>query len=287
MAHILSVQSHVAYGYVGNRAAVFPLERLGHEVTVINTVQFSNHPGYGHFSGDIMRLEHINSIFQGLETAQVFPHFDAVLTGYIGTADLGATVMHWLKRIKAANPQVIYCCDPVMGDVDRGLFVQKELPLFFKEEALKNAQILTPNPFELEVLTGIPIKHLDDARRACHILHTQGVPQVLLTSLVREDAPATHIEMLLSTAQAQYLIATAKLHSALPINGSGDATAALFLGYYLESASLEKSLEKTTASIFALIKATVQKQRRELDLIGSQAAWVTPELQFKCQMLTP
>lgn len=280
MANILSIQSHVAYGYVGNRAAVFPLQRLGHEVTAVNTVQFSNHTGYGEWTGDIMPLAHIDAIFAGLEKRQVLQNLDAILTGYLGAAELGEIVLHWLSKIKVGNPQIIYCCDPVMGDVGRGIFVQEDVPAFFKKQALHSAMIMTPNQFELQLLTGIEINTLPDARTACRLLHQQGVEIILLTSLARLDGNPAQIEMLLSTKQESFLIATPKLALPIPINGAGDATTALFLGHYLDTKDLKQSLEKTTASIYALFESTYTQRRRELDLIGSQNKWVNPPDRF-------
>lgn len=280
MSQILSMQSHVAYGYVGNRAAVFPLQRLGHEVTVINTVQFSNHTGYGSWTGDIMSIEHINKIFEGLEQRGVFKETDAVLTGYLGDAALGEILIKWLDHIKQQNPKVIYCCDPVMGDVGRGIFVKPGVPEFFKNQAVKHATILTPNQFELELLTNIPINTLEDAKRACNILHDQGAKIILVTSLTRSDADSETIEMLVHTKDEAYLIATPRLPLPIPANGSGDTTAALFLARYLETKDLKQSLELTANSIFAVFKATFDAKRRELNLIAAQDELANPSMRF-------
>lgn len=285
MSHILSMQSHVAYGYVGNRAAVFPLQRLGHEVTVVNTVQFSNHTGHGSWTGDIMSLEHINNIFTGLNERNIFKDIDAVLTGYLGDAALGEILIHWLKIIKTQNPKVIYCCDPVMGDVGRGIFVKPGVPEFFKHQAVLYAQILTPNQFELELLTDTPIKKLADAKAACMLLHEQGTQIILVTSLSREDADPATIEMLLHTPNEAYLIATPRLTLPTPVNGSGDATAALFLARYLETHNLPKSLELTAASIFEIFKTTLALHRRELALIQTQEQLIHPKLMFHAEKI--
>lgn len=285
MANILSMQSHVTYGYVGNRAAVFPLQRLGHEVIAINTVQFSNHTGYGEWTGDIMPLDHIERIFEGLNHRHALDHLDAVLTGYLGTAELGETLLKWLALIKQHNRDVIYCCDPVMGDVGRGIFVREGVPEFFKELAIHAATIMTPNQFELQLLTGIEINTLKDALHACKLLHEKGVKIILLTSLMRLDGNPENIEMLLSSSEGNYLIATPHLQMPMPINGSGDATTAIFLGHYLINHDLKLSLEKTAASIYALFESTLQQRQRELDLIGSQEKWIHPGQSFKAKQL--
>ncbi len=285
MAHILSMQSHVVYGYVGNRAAVFPLQRLGHEVLALNTVQFSNHTGYGEWTGDILSLDHINRIFEGLEKRGALTHLDAVLTGYMGTMELGQTLIHWLQLMQKHHPDLIYCCDPVMGDVGRGIFVKENLPAFFQEIAVHAATMMTPNQFELELLSGIKIHSLQDAKEACQILHQKGVKIVLVTSLILQDTQEDEIGLLLSSKTESYVVYTPRLNMPMPVNGSGDATTAFFLAYYLESRNLRQALEKTTASIFALFQGTLQNQRRELDLIGSQEAWVHPTRHFQAKVL--
>jgi pyridoxine kinase len=280
MAHILSLQSHVAYGYVGNRAAVFPLERLGHEVTVINTVQFSNHTGYGDWSGDIMSLEHITNIFSGLAKRGVLTSIDAVLTGYLGDSTLGTTLLHWLAIIREQNPKLIYCCDPVIGDVGRGIFVRPGVPEFFKTTAINHATILTPNQFELAYLTDMTINTLDDAKRACAMLHQRGVKYVLVTSLMRSDGNPNEIEMLLSTSAEAFLVATPQLAMPINPNGAGDMTAAIFLAKLLETHAPDHSLKHTMAAVYAVFLKTRALNRRELAIIQAQDSLVAPAEYF-------
>lgn len=279
MANILSMQSHVAYGYVGNKAAVFPMQRLGHDVITINTVQFSNHTGYGSWTGDIMSIEHIDNIFKGLDERNVLDNLDAVVTGYLGDKTLGEVLLKWLDKIKAKNPNLIYCCDPVIGDVGRGVFVRPGVPEFFRNQALAYASILTPNQFELTYLTGIEIKTLDDALNACQILHNKGVQTVLVTSLTRLD-DADSIEMLVSNESGNYLIATPQLNMTIAPNGSGDMTAAVFTAKYLETRDLKQSLEHTAATIYAVFLKTQHLKQRELAIIQAQNEIVNPSIKF-------
>lgn len=279
MANILSMQSHVAYGYVGNKAAVFPMQRLGHDVITINTVQFSNHTGYGSWTGDIMSIEHIDNIFKGLDERNVLDNLDAVVTGYLGDKTLGEVLLKWLDKIKAKNPNLIYCCDPVIGDVGRGIFVRPGVPEFFQNQALAYASILTPNQFELTYLTGVEIKTLDDALNACQILHKKGVQTVLVTSLTRLD-DADSIEMLVSNDSGNYLIATPQLNMPIAPNGSGDMTAAVFTAKYLETHDLKQSLEHTAATIYAVFLKTQHLKQRELAIIQAQNEIVNPSIKF-------
>jgi pyridoxine kinase len=284
---VLSIQSHVAYGYVGNRAAVLPLQAMGHEIITVNTVQLSNHTGYGDFKGDFFSEEHISSVLQGVEDRGVFPQIDAVLTGYLGNPDLGDLVLSTIEKIKTCSEKdVLYICDPVMGDVGRGFFVKDELPPFFKEKAAQKSDILTPNQFELEFLAGQDIKDVDDALNACKTMHDKGVKQVLLTSLEVSTTPQGFIQMLLSTSHnGAYVITTPKLEFNIPLNGSGDTTAALFGGYILAGDCEKLALEKTAAAIYGVFEDTKKFDRRELALIQNLRKFSEPEIFFKAAQI--
>jgi pyridoxine kinase len=266
----------VAYGYVGNRAAVFPLQRMGFDVTAVNTVQFSNHTGYGAWRGEVFSREHIASVLQGIEERGGFADCGAVLSGYLGDADLGQTLLAQVARLNAARPDLMYCCDPVMGDVGRGFFVRPGIPEFFRDHALPRATIATPNQFELEYLTGINIASLGDALRACDALHARGPRFVLVTSLQHPATPHGRMEMLVSTANGQrFLASTELLAFDPPPNGAGDCTAALFCGHILKGASPADALARTAAGIHAVLEATKLAGTRELALIKAQDAFVS------------
>jgi len=280
MKKILSIQSHVAYGYVGNRAAVFPLQRLGHDVWAINTVQFSNHTGYGAWTGEVFEADHIGSIVDGIEQRGVLGDCDAVLSGYMGSPELGETILDAVARVRAANPQALFCCDPVMGDVGRGFFVRPGLPEFIRDRALPLADIITPNQFELEYLVELPIATLEDALTATALARQKGPKVVLVTSLVRTDAPSDHLEMLVDIDDGAWLISTPRLDIDPLPNGAGDAVAALFLAKLLETGSAAAALEHATAAIFAVFLATQAAGTRELALITSQDELVRPSRIF-------
>ena len=154
--NILSIQSSVAYGHVGNSAAVFPLQRMGFEVWPVNTVHFSNHTGYGAWRGPVLAAEDVAGVIRGVEDRGVLPSCDAVLSGYMGDASLGGVIVGAAGRVKELNPNALYCCDPVMGDEGRGFFVRPGIPEFVKEVAVPAADVITPNHFELEYLTKKP-----------------------------------------------------------------------------------------------------------------------------------
>ena len=152
--NILSIQSHVAYGHVGNAAATFPLQRIGVEVWPIHTVQFSNHTGYGAWTGRVFEAAMITELVRGIAERGVLGRCDGVLSGYMGSAETGAAILDAVAQVKAANPRARYCCDPVIGDIGRGIYVRPGIPEFMREHALPMADIVTPNQFELEHLVG-------------------------------------------------------------------------------------------------------------------------------------
>ncbi len=294
--NILSIQSHVAYGYVGNRAATFPLQRLGLEVWAINTVQFSNHTGYGAWTGAVFAPDQVGALLDGIAALGVLGECDAVLSGYLGDSATGQAVIEAARRVRAANPKALWCCDPVMGDVGRGFFVRPGIPEMFRDQVLRNADIVTPNQFELDYLAGAPTRTLEQAVAACRRLLAQGPRVVLVTSLHRapeiapEIAPETaegtadadpdQIEMLAVTAEGAWLVATPLLRFPVPPNGSGDAVAALFLAHYLRSGDAAAALGEAAAAIFAIMQATHRARRRELDLIGAQDEIARPVRRF-------
>ena len=254
MTAILSIQSSVAYGHVGNSAAVFPLQRLGIDVWPVLTVHFSNHTGYGSFRGPVLPADQIAEVLRGVEERGVLPGCDAVLSGYMGDVSLGHVVLDAVAKVKAANPQAVYCCDPVLGDVDRGFFVRPGLPEFMRDKAVPQADIITPNQFELEFLAGLgagvgddrAIATLDDALAAARKVQATGPKIVLVTSLIRRDAPDDVIEMLAVAPDGAWIVATPRLP--ISVNGSGDITAALFLAHWLRSGDPAVALGRTAGT---------------------------------------
>lgn len=279
MTAILSIQSSVAYGHVGNSAAVFPLQRLGIDVWPVLTVHFSNHTGYGSFRGPVLAADQIAEVLRGVEERGVLPSCDAVLSGYMGDVSLGALVLDAVAKVKAANPKAIYCCDPVLGDVDRGFFVRPGLPEFMADRAVPQADIITPNQFELEFLAGREVKTLADALAAARAVQATGPKIVLVTSLTRQDAPADVIEMLAVAPDGAWIVATPRLP--ISVNGSGDITAALFLAHYLRSGDPAVALGRTAGTVYAVMEETHRSGKREIQIVAAQDAIATPPERFE------
>ncbi len=272
--NILSIQSSVAYGHVGNSSAVFPLQRLGAEVWAIDTVQFSNHTGYGAWRGQVFEAALIDELIQGIAERGVLATCDAVLSGYMGDAAIGQAILDAALRVKSANPRALWCCDPVIGDVGRGIFVRPGIPEFFRDRALPMADVATPNQFELEWLTGRSIATLNDARSAAAALMALGPRTVLLTSLAVEDTPPDAVDMLVAEAGGFHRLRTPRL--SVNVNGAGDAIAALFLFHLLQGAGGAGALGAAASSIFGVLRATEAAGSREILTVAAQAEFVRP-----------
>jgi pyridoxine kinase len=279
----LSLQSHVAYGYVGNRAATFPLQRLGHEVWAVNTVEFSNHTGYGAWKGRTASAEQVADIVHGIEALGMFARCDALLTGYVGDAALGDVVLETVAKVRSANPRAVWCCDPVLGDIDTGIYVKPGIDAFFKDRALPLADLITPNHFELEHLTGRTVETLDEAVAAARSL-LDGPRLALITSF-RHKGHAEQIEMLAVTPEAAWRIVTPLIAFEIMPNGTGDAVAALFTAHWLESGDIASALASSASSIYAVLEATRAMGERELQLVAAQDRLVSPPRRFTAERL--
>ena len=276
---ILSIQSSVAYGHVGNSAAVFPLQRIGVEVWPVHTVHFSNHTGYGAWRGMVFSAETVAEVIQGIDERGVLHECDGVLSGYMGDASLGEVILDAFNRVKKANPSAVYCCDPVMGDVERGFFVRPGIPEFMRDRAVPAATIITPNQFELEYLADRAVTDLESALASVDQVMVCGPSVVLVTSLRRRDARGDQIEMLAVDSGGAFTIETPLLP--VNVNGAGDMTAALFFAQLRKSASIQIALELTTGAVFGVLEATVAAGAREIQLIKGQESIANPSRRFQ------
>ncbi|MCA3562875.1 MAG: pyridoxal kinase PdxY [Methylocystis sp.] len=277
--NILSIQSHVAYGHVGNASAVFPMQRLGCEVWPIHTVQFSNHTGYQEgWTGRVFDGAMIDEIVEGIARLGKLGECDGVLSGYMGSADIGQAILSAVGRVRSARPGAIYCCDPVIGDVGRGIFVRPGVPEFFRERAVPAADIITPNQFELNYLAGFETPTMAEVRRALAVVHALGPKVILATSVLTEATPADSIDLIASGDGGIWRLRTPLLK--LNVNGAGDAIAALFLVHWLRSGSLAESLSLAASSLFGVLQQTVAAGSRELLTIAAQEEFIRPSLRL-------
>jgi pyridoxine kinase len=275
---ILSIQSAVAYGHVGNSAAVFPLQRIGVEVLPVYTVNFSNHTGYGAWRGPLIDPVDVSAVITGVEERGVFGEIDAVLSGYQGGEGIGDVIVDAVGRVKSANPDALYACDPVMGNAKSGCFVAPAIPELLRERVVPVADIITPNQFELGYLTGTEPDTLASTLESVDAARAMGPRTVLVTSVERPDREPGTIEMLVADDAGAWIVQTPLLP--MKANGSGDVTAALFTAHYLRTRNAADALARTVSSVFDLLAATHEAGSRELLLVESQEAYAHPRLQF-------
>jgi len=283
MPSILSIQSHVVFGHVGNSAAVFPLQRIGCEVWPLHTVQFSNHTGYPDWRGKAFDAAMIDACVSGLGARGALESCGGVLSGYLGSSEVGAATLRAVQTVRARNASAVWCCDPVLGDVGRGLYVAPGVADFLRGDALSQATILTPNHFELDFLSGASSTTLDQARAAMQDLCRRGPRIVLATSLQLTDTPRDCIDMLVCEGDQFWRLRTPK--APISVNGAGDLLAALFLGHWLGSGSAAGALGKAASSVYGIIVATLEAGARELVLVSAQHEFVQPSHFFAAEKL--
>ncbi len=281
---VLSIQSWVAHGHAGNAAAVFPLQRLGLEVIAIHTVLFSNHTGYGDWGGRVFDAGLVAEVMEGVARRGVLAETDALLTGYLGDAAIGEAVLGAHARLKAANPRALWACDPVIGDVGRGVFVRPGIAEFFRDACVPAADIMTPNHFELDLLSGRESRTLDQAKEAAAALMARGPKRLLVTSLSVGDTPDDAVDIAAFGPGEAFRLRTPKL----PITGrgTGDVVSALFLAHTLAGLPLAECLARAVSSLHGILRATIAARREEagreeMALVAAQGELVSPTEIFK------
>lgn len=274
----LAISSHVVHGHVGNAALVFPLQRLGVEVLPLHTVVYSNHLGYPRYAGRAVPAGEIQAIVDCLADEGLLKGVNGVLSGFLGEAATAKAVERAVAAAKAAG-QAIYCCDPVMGD-DGKLYVSQAVAQAVKERLLPLADLLTPNRYELSVLTGQPVETRDQIRRAAESL-LASAKAVLVTSASTKETKAGEIDLMLVSAAGAFLISTPWLSFDVLPNGSGDIIAALFLYHFKASGGdAQKAAEAAVAGVFAVLELSSKRGGRELSLVQAQDVLVKPSRLF-------
>lgn len=268
--NVLSIQSHVVYGRVGNRSAVFPLERMGINVWPLNTVQYSSHTGRAGWTGTAFGADHLLDIVTGLDGLGCLADCDAILSGYMGDADTGLAILEAVRLVKSRNPKAIYCCDPVMGDYPGGLYVRAELPALFRDKALALADVVIPNRFEAELLSGIGVGDRLSAMRAALAIRDRGPSIAVMTSYPYAEGGSSGF--LLADGDGCAELATPTLPFSRPVKGSGDLFGSLFLGNLLTLKGARPALAAAASSLFAVLRASLARGDGELALVEAQDA---------------
>lgn len=287
--NILSIQSHVAYGHVGNSAVTLPLQRLGHTVWPVHTAMLSNHTGYPDHAGHAVPADELADIVDALDRRGALAHCDGVFSGYLGNVASGDVVLDALARIRKYNNGAFYCCDPVMGD-DGKIYVGDGIAAYMRERAVLDADIVTPNLFELDLLTESPSEKLigaplEDIVAAARTLVATGrrTSVVLVTSVVHASLPATEIAMAAVTETGAWLVTTPKISFEASPHGAGDLCAALFAAALFDdkgNGDVAAALSQTASAIYALLDETARVGKSELALVEAQELLVAPPLLF-------
>lgn len=280
---ILSIQSSVAYGHVGNSAATFPLMRMGVEVWPVITVHFSNHTGYPGWRGPLLGAEDVAEVVRGIDDRGVLDRCDAVLSGYQGADDVGAVILDAVALVKQRNPEAIYCCDPVLGDVGRGIYVRRGIPELMRDRVVPAAQIITPNQFELELLTGCSTRTLPAVLEAADAARALGPDVVLVTSVVHDDASPGTIAMVVVSGEGAWAVTTPLLPRTF--TGAGDLTAATFLAMYLRTRDVADAVAHTAGVVHGVLVGTVASGESELQLVAAQDEIAHPTRTFEARRL--
>lgn len=283
MTTILSIQSSVAYGHVGNSAATFPLMRLGVEVYPVLTVHFSNHTGYPGWRGPLLAAGDVAEVIRGIDERGALDRVDAVLSGYQGGEDVGKVILDAVALVRSRNPRAIYCCDPVMGDVDRDFYVRPGIPEFMRDAVVPAAQLITPNQFELEFLTGRSTSTVPEVLAAADAARVMGPQTVLVTSVVHDAAPEGTIDMIAVTGEGAWSVTTPLLPQTF--TGAGDLTTATFLAHLLRTDSVAEAIGQTAATVYGVLKATVDSGESELQLVAAQDEIAAPTRTFEVTRL--
>ena len=282
MKNVLSIQSHVVYGYAGNKAATFPMQLLGVDVWALNTVQFSNHTQYGKWKGMVVPKEQIGEIVQGINEIEALNECDAILSGYIGAAEQGAEILAVVEKIKAKNPNALYFCDPVMGHPDKGCIVAPGVAEFLRDFAMTKADLIAPNLVELRELTGLPVENFEQALNAVKIILSKEPKRVLVKHLSKVGRDPSQFEMLLATAEGIWHISR-PLHEFIgrdPV-GVGDLTSGLFLANLLNGKSDINAFEHTVNAVNDVMSLTQQSGKYELQIIKARELIIQPNSQYK------
>jgi pyridoxine kinase len=277
--NVISIQSQVAYGHVGNSAAVFPMQMHGIDVIAVPTTLLSNRPGYPTMRGQILDAELVADVLVGIEERGAVDACEMILSGYLGSPDIAEVVADFVQRAKTRNPHLIYCCDPVLGDRDRGLFVKAGIPLLVRDRLCPLADLITPNHFELEWLCAATARTIDQVIGHARALSARGPSAIIVTSAELADTPEGQIEMLAIERAAAWRVSTPKL----PISpsGTGDLFASLLVSARVRGSDIREALVHAASATFAVLERTAERGTEEMRIVEAAALLVHPLRRFE------
>jgi len=282
VARILSIQSHVVYGLAGNAAAVFPMQRLGHQVYPLNLLQFSNHTGYGQWGGSAISDDELHDVFSGLRALGIDKKLDCIITGYIGSQAQAQLIYEFIKDLKAENSKILYCCDPVMGDEHTGMYVKAEVADFMVNGLSSLADYISPNRYELSLLTEKTISDLEVMQEIAQQFLRRGTKLLATSVSFTQGMTGIYFQ---PNAKEGFHIETPEFTLPYTVRGTGDVTMATFMANRLSGMSYEQTLERTINSMYEITKFTYDHALTELGLFEQQDSLVNPACEFKVKKI--
>jgi pyridoxine kinase len=273
---VISIQSQVVHGHVGNGAAVFPLQACGIEVAAVPTALLSNHPHYSSMRGGVLNAKLVRDLLAGLEERGLVDTCKVLISGYLGSPEIAAAVIDFVRRAKARNPNLLYLCDPVMGDAGPGFYVEEDLHALFCEGLVPLADIITPNQFELEQLAGRAAATLEGIAAAARGL---GPSTVAVTGVQLPDPSSGIVQTLAIEPQTAWMVSTPKL-SCCP-SGTGDLFTALFAGALVQGLTTGAALGRAVSGVYGVLEETERRQSYEMALVASVERMVRPHPLFE------
>ena len=276
---VISIQSQVAYGHVGNSAAVFPMQMHGIDVIAVPTTLLSNRPGYKTIRGRVLEAQLVGDLLQGVEERGALGSAEMILSGYLGSPEIAGVVADFVTRARAGHPSLRYACDPVLGDRDRGLFVHANIPPLVRDRLLPLAELITPNHFEFDWLSGAKASTSGQMLEAAQKLLARGPSTIVVTSAELSDTPAGEIETLAIEREQAWRVRTPKL----PIspNGTGDLFASLFVSARVRGSDTQASLSHAASAIYAVLMRTAAAGTEEMRIVESAEQLVRPTRRFE------
>jgi pyridoxine kinase len=276
---VISIQSQVAYGHVGNSMAVFPLQIHGIDVIAVPTTLLSNRPGYPTIRGRVLDAKLVADLLLGVEERGAVDTSKMILSGYLGSADIAAVVSDFIERAKARNPALRYCCDPVLGDRGCGLFVQTDIPPLVRDRLCPLADIITPNHFEFDWLCGAKAETIDQVLAQAQALLARGPSTVVVTSAELTDTPDDQIDTLAAERSRAWRVRTPKL----PISpsGTGDLFASLYVSARIRGRDTPHALGHAVSAIFAVLERTAARGTEEMRIVESAELLAHPKRRFE------
>lgn len=280
---VISIQSQVAWGHVGNSAATFPIQLHGIDVIAVPTTLLSNRPGYPTIRGRVLDVQLVADLLRGVEERGAVETARMILSGYLGSADIVSDVADFVARAKTENPALLYCCDPVLGDRDRGMFVRSDIPPLVRDQLFPLADIITPNHFEFEFLCGARVTTTDDVIAQARTLMAQGPATIVVTSAELAGTPGGEIETLaIERSQSGSPSAWRVRTPRVPISpsGTGDLFAALFVAARMRGLATPDVLSHAASAIHGVLVRTAQRGTEEMRIVESAEVMLDPKPRF-------